>query len=155
MTMLTVHSSWGDLVVDPTTGDVNAAESHYETERPEDVVFPSLSIRNIYRFDLAEWRRTYPGRERDSVDILDLGYWTTRAPLPGFVYVAPAHEWREEFNVTALHEHRLPTRDRGKGWEYYSPLPFNEDLARIRRVCGSDCYESLEYDGHVWLRRVD
>lgn len=36
---------------------------------------PVESYEDLIRFDLDEWRRTYPGEELVAIDVLDVGYW--------------------------------------------------------------------------------
>jgi hypothetical protein len=47
----------------------------------------------------------------------------------------------------------LPADEQHQGWEYYSLAPFKEDLKKIIRLVGNQCYSWMEYDGHIWVRR--
>lgn len=76
-----VKSSNGLLVCDAETGCPISEKSIYYSEK---------GLERISRFDLEEYRETYPERrvEGSVIDILDLGYWTIS-------YEIPAHDWRE------------------------------------------------------------
>lgn len=95
MKTFTVESSWGLVTANAETGDVLPEESRYDRHDADE----DYPIQNIFRFDVAEWRRTYPGEELagTSQDILDFGYWFNRKEGPGYQYTQPAYEWREEF----------------------------------------------------------
>lgn len=90
--LLVIESSWGRIVVDPVTGYVDPAASVYFPDLGGEQADP---ISNIYRFDVDEWRRAWPGEVLDGTeqDILDFGYWS----LPGDGYEPPVQEWRNEF----------------------------------------------------------
>jgi hypothetical protein len=48
----------------------------------------------------------------------------------------------------------LPKSQRDKGWEYYGRAPFKENLSKIQGILGTVLYQTLQYDGHVWIRRA-
>lgn len=76
-----VHSSYGDITIDMRDGSVI---DHGMNDEYKDVV----------RFDLDEYFRTYPNESRDVVDefdILDLGGWSADGS-----YMDPAHDWRRD-----------------------------------------------------------
>jgi len=92
MSNLIITSTWGRIVVDPVTGYVDHLASVYspdpEGEQPQ-------PISNIYRFDVDEWHRAWPGETLAGTeqDILDFGYWSR----PGDDdYEPPCEEWRDE-----------------------------------------------------------
>lgn len=136
-----ISSSNGELVACSTLGSVFPQLSRYDTKPGEEG-----DLRPILRFDLAEWRKTYPGQELDggTVDILDLGYWST-----GEQYEAPAHEWR------AGAARNGPDRT---GWVWYSKTDasgrFIEDLDLITALVGSACYETKGENGRTYVRRL-
>ena len=74
-----VTGSWGDLSVDSGTGKIE-----YN---------PGGDYANITRFDVAEWKRTYPREPLAgmTVDILDIGFWTDNG------YCPPEEQWRKEW----------------------------------------------------------
>lgn len=100
--MFTVHSSHGDLAVDSLTGAVLVAASVYFKGSDD-----AESLRHIARFNLDEWRKTYPGEIMTGthIDILDLGFWITDG-----TYTPPDEFWRDEFRAQLkagkLHELR-------------------------------------------------
>jgi hypothetical protein len=54
------------------------------------------SLKEITRFDLAEYVQTY-GELRTDIDILDLGYWSqTGDDVLDTIYEPPTYSWREE-----------------------------------------------------------
>lgn len=68
MKRLTVHSSCGDLVIDPETGSI--IESNYDNDGI-----------TIVEFNVKEWAEFYPDEklsDLQSIDILDLGYTFSR-----------------------------------------------------------------------------
>lgn len=81
-TVLTVHSSYGDLSIDANTGEVLTLVPDGDPE----------NLGEIACFDLDEWRKFY-GREDldEEFDILDLGYW-----LKGGTYEPPEPTWRNK-----------------------------------------------------------
>lgn len=101
MKTFTVRSSWGRIVVDALTGNVDPAASvYYDDPTHAQGEWP---IRNIRRFNVDEWRKTYPDEvlEDSEQDILDFGYWINRTPLPGFIYEPPDADYRCNFRQLA------------------------------------------------------
>ncbi len=143
-----LESSCGTLVVDPATGVVDRAASKYVDDTDPDANADGL--RAIYKIDIAEWLRNgwNPSLQRlcGTHDILDFGYWFERTPLPGFGYEPPTYAWREGLAWC--------------GWEYY-PIPPDrvgnivEDMATIRRLVGSGCYEWQSRNGRIFVRRCE
>lgn len=85
----TVHSSDGNLVIDNITGVVLELEEYEGC---------AGSLSNIVAFDVDEYYRYYPGRDRsevDEYDILDLGQ-TCVGPNGTVVYEPPLYSWRED-----------------------------------------------------------
>jgi hypothetical protein len=79
-----VVSSEGALTVHRDTGAVIGR-----------VTESGAGIADIVRFDLSEWHTTYKGEQLpESVDILDLGFWTVSGR-----YEPPVEDWREEFRA--------------------------------------------------------
>lgn len=78
-----VLGSYGELTIDLNTGDVLSVE-HYNGCEPE--------YSDIVRFDLAEYRSTYPNEpDCDEFDILDVGFWTNKG-----LYASPDEFHREQ-----------------------------------------------------------
>jgi len=73
-----VYGSAGELVVGRMSGRVLWYADYGDGEYA-DIIF----------FNADDWRRTYPGRMLDHVDILDPGYWTE-----GGAYAPPEYTWR-------------------------------------------------------------
>lgn len=94
MNTFAIGSSGGLLTVNAKTGEVIVESSIYYPD-PEN----EGKLRAIYKFDLAEWRRTYPNEVCEGGDILDFGYWYNLTPDWGFSYEPPCHKWREEFRA--------------------------------------------------------
>jgi hypothetical protein len=86
MTIATVHSSWGDIRIDATTGTVLEFNL---IDDPE-----STTYMQITKFDLAEYRLAYPTEQHPvvSYDILDLGYWYGH----NHAYEPPDLVWRKD-----------------------------------------------------------
>lgn len=116
----TVHGSYGALVGDCETGLVVARPQRfgdwcvvtphgsYVDADCEDIVGSrdecyaafgnaACPYDDIVRFDVEEWRRTYPSEEPEGMDILDIGFWT-----PEGVYTGPELDWREEYRADAV-----------------------------------------------------
>jgi hypothetical protein len=95
--MITIHSSHGDLAVDPETGLVDREKSRYK----------GRELLNVERFDIEEFC-VFWDSEPQSGDILDFGLWATRRP--GQVTKAkenyePAElDWRMEIVIGFLLE---------------------------------------------------
>jgi hypothetical protein len=85
---IAITGSWGTLHVCPTTGKVVSRHDLYPND-PQ-------GYRTIIKFDVAEWRRTYPGTQLQGGDILDFGYWTEDGH-----YEEPAYDWRRGFGHEA------------------------------------------------------
>lgn len=87
-----VSSSHGNFKVNPDTGEILELEL-FDEHDPE-----SQDYKNIAKFDMAEWKKTYGAKwpPEDpagmNVDILDLGAWLTDGS-----YVPPDEEWRRGF----------------------------------------------------------
>lgn len=77
---ITAYSSHGTFDFDPATGAVVKLE-----------LDESFGVKP-FRVDVQEWKACYDTTEfpEHGVDILDLGYWTTKG------YEEPAHDWRAE-----------------------------------------------------------
>lgn len=75
--MITVISSNGQIEID-LTGNVLSCQMNEDGE----------GIDKITRFDLAEYHQTYGPDIPQTIDILDLGYWS------GDIYESPAYDWR-------------------------------------------------------------
>lgn len=77
-----VSGDHGILTVDAETGTLvdNDVEGEYG---------------NIDYFDVEEWKVTYPDETliNETIDILDIGYWTLRE---GY-YEEPDYKWRNEY----------------------------------------------------------
>jgi hypothetical protein len=91
MTTIEIGGSWGHVTIDAITG--KAIEYDHEGTLPDPDDATEKGYEAIHRFDLAEWRATYPGKEPTAIDILDLGYWWG----PDNTYEPPAQDWRDEF----------------------------------------------------------
>lgn len=83
----TVFGSHGSLTVNADTGEV--LELVHETDEER-------GYKNIRRFDVVEWRATYPNEKLEGmqVDILDLGLWEVVDDDNTEKYFEPDHEWR-------------------------------------------------------------
>lgn len=75
--LFVINSSHGDLTVDCETGWI--------VERR-----PDFTLNNIKKFDVEEWKKTYPTEVLTGmqVDILDFGYWLKNGEY---------YDWRVEF----------------------------------------------------------
>lgn len=80
----TVTSSHGVISVSKKTGDVLSV-SHYKG---------ADSLYHIKRFDLDEYQQTYKTEVPDTVDILDIGYWTHSDK-----YEPACQDWRAEVKI--------------------------------------------------------
>ena len=83
MSALVVHSSHGDLRVDPATGivtEINAVAGG------DDLSF-------IWKFDLEEWKSFWGEELPGDIDILDLGYLYREGVKEG--YEPPEEDWRD------------------------------------------------------------
>jgi hypothetical protein len=78
MEMVTINSSNGTLKLD-VGGNVIPSLSDYKND---DLV-------GITKFDFTEYRKWYPNEELDTIDILDIGYWTKNGQ-----YEPPCYAWR-------------------------------------------------------------
>lgn len=76
----TVFGNAGSLTVNAIDGTVISYEPQEDGR-----------YRDIQRFDVAEWRRTYVGESitGTSVDILDIGFWQDGE------YFEPEEDWRK------------------------------------------------------------
>lgn len=95
-----ITSSNGTLAVDDF-GTVIPERSKYETPAGHDG-----DLRPIFQFDIAEWKRTYPGEEFSGGDILDFGYWFYNGDRyyppqdpRTVVYEPPCEDWRKEIKA--------------------------------------------------------
>ena len=78
MSTFRVYGSASELVVSRMSGRVLGYVDDGDGEYA-DITF----------FNVDDWRRSYPGRVLDHVDILDLGYWTGEGE-----YMPPEYTWR-------------------------------------------------------------
>lgn len=89
MQNITVFGNGGTLTARADTGDV----LHYE---PDALDEQNTGYGDIHRFDVDEWRRTYPGEDitNSSIDICDIGYWY-KVDDSNTLYEEPSLEWRK------------------------------------------------------------
>jgi len=89
-----ISGSWGELEVDPETGEV----LYYYPRYYDADALEGEDYNKIARLDVQEWRETYPNREMagDTVhDILDWGYWTVDG-----VYEPPCESYRMDLKLS-------------------------------------------------------
>jgi hypothetical protein len=123
-------SSHGELTFDAITGFVLERELY----EPQDDGAECLKA--ITRFDVIEWRSTYPGEEMGEHDILDLGYFFARNGREG--YEPPDHGWRAD-REDLRREHALDHGD-----EYACAdcgRTFTDGKARDDHFMSPDCPE--------------
>ena len=86
MNKIEIGSSSGTVVMDRETGKAIEVSIDYGEVMKKNFLY------DIDRFDLEEWKRTYPGETMpDCIDILDLGYW-----MKDGSYEEPCKAWRED-----------------------------------------------------------
>lgn len=102
----TIYSSNGELTVSAETGEVLSCVEYEDSEG---------ALSDIRRFDLAEFKATYPDADLADahLDILDVGFWADNGK-----YTGPELDWRNEGrgNLGGYHvaqEAEEPRRD----WE--------------------------------------
>lgn len=111
--MTTIRGSHGEIKIDSATGavleirdDNGNLVSYYgqntEILPGEDAIKPED---NPVTVDIAEWRAFYgkTEQEKESIDILDVGYTTASGEL-----VPPVADWREEMAKAAADENYTP-----------------------------------------------
>lgn len=81
MDVMTVHGSYGDLILDQWGKVIEYIDPYDEPDYAD-----------IIRFNLEEYKHTY-GQVDSDYDILDLGFWF-RKPDGSIGYEPPAYEWR-------------------------------------------------------------
>jgi hypothetical protein len=83
-----VLSSWGQITASRVSGEIISFNLTCEDDGE------SRGLEDISRFDIDEWKRTYPTEEVAShIDKLDLGYWMNDGS-----YCSPEFSWRKQFN---------------------------------------------------------
>lgn len=90
----TATSSWGEITAEVDDGMV-VKVNLYPNQGTDEVGEGFITLDQIARFDVGEWRRYYGPEELKngySIDILDLGFWTKDGH-----YEPPDEEWRQEF----------------------------------------------------------
>ncbi|MFA5353695.1 MAG: hypothetical protein WC291_05655 [Thermodesulfovibrionales bacterium] len=90
-----IHSSWGDLALN-SEGYVLPFESKYNSNLEEDrgkMINGGDALGDIVRFDLQEFRHTYPLEDPRHIDICDIGYWTATEN-----YEPPSDIFRKEID---------------------------------------------------------
>lgn len=95
-------SSWGSLIAETETGNIiekrlspPSRKDCTTKEEYRQLCKTHKVLSKAERFDVEEWRRTYPGEELNTqCDILDLGIF-----YDGGKYEPPVKEWREQFKA--------------------------------------------------------
>ncbi|MFA5354518.1 MAG: hypothetical protein WC291_09845 [Thermodesulfovibrionales bacterium] len=100
-----IHSNWGVLTIN-SEGYVLPFESKYNSHLEEDrgqMINGGDALGDIVRFDLQEFRHTYPKDTPRDIDICDIGYWTTDGK-----YEPPVDDFRQEFCRKGIDREEVP-----------------------------------------------
>ena len=98
--MITLFSSNGELAVEPVTGLVIKADSHYYASGHDEATGLHC-LGGIQRIDIEEFC-VFWGCEPMDGDILDFGYWYDAPAGSGDGYEPPAMDWRLDTVIPML-----------------------------------------------------